>query len=136
MIKIAAVRITAGVVVICALAPAMAHHSVTAQFDVNKTVEVEGVLTKVEWINPHGYFVFDVTGADGKVTRWSIETPPPNAWRRLGVASKGYIPIGASYKLQFCPARDGSNSGLLTVMNFPDGRSINILGAQQISGGN
>jgi len=122
---------TVAMALACAALPAAAHHSVSAQFDVDKTLDMEGTLVKVDWINPHGYLHFEVKDAAGKVTTWSVETVPPAGWRRLGVASKGFLPVGTVYKFQFCPARDGSNTGLLTIMYLPDGRKLSVLGEQQ-----
>ena len=57
-------------------APLSAHHS-RAMFDVNELVSVEGVVTKVEWQNPHIWFYVDVKGDDGKVTNWGFSGGAP-----------------------------------------------------------
>ena len=63
---------------------AAAHHAFAAEFDANKPVTLVGVLTKVAWVNPHGWIYVDVTGKDAKVTNWAIEFGSPNALLRRG----------------------------------------------------
>ena len=53
--------------------PLSAHHSVAGEFDPAKPVTVTGTVSKVEWVKPHSRVHFDVKGADGKVTTWSVE---------------------------------------------------------------
>jgi hypothetical protein len=53
--------------------PVLAHHSVAGEFDPTKPVTVTGTVSKIEWVNPHSRVHFDVKGADGKVTTWSVE---------------------------------------------------------------
>src|SRR5260370_7970675 len=64
-----------------------AHHAVQAQFDVNKQESFVGVLTKVDWINPHAWFHFDVKKEDGTVEQWETESIGPIGLRRLGFSN-------------------------------------------------
>ena len=80
---IAVVSITA---LIVSLAPALiAHHSVTAEFDVNKKVTFTGAVKKVDWMNPHIYVHVEVKETDGKVTVYKVEGSAPNAMYRQGL---------------------------------------------------
>src|SRR6476469_4122499 len=65
--------------------PVAAHPSFAAEFDQNKPVTLTGKLTKMEWTNPHGWIFVDVTGPDGKVVNWAIESGSPNALIRRGL---------------------------------------------------
>lgn len=78
-----------------------AHHGFAGEYDINKAVEVTGVVSKVEWTNPHARFYVDVTDASGKVTTWNFELASLNSLRRNGwsqaslkvgdkVTAKGY----------------------------------------------
>ena len=64
--------------------PVLAHHSFSGQFDRNLTVAFEGVVTKVEWQNPHVWFYVDAVDEDGNVVHWEAETTNPNTLLRNG----------------------------------------------------
>jgi hypothetical protein len=65
-------------------APVLAHHGFDTEYDANKKVKLEGVVTQVSWTNPHMRVYIDVTGPDGKVTNWNMELTSPNTIRRQG----------------------------------------------------
>ena len=65
---------------------AFSHHSVDGRYDRQKTVTLNGVITKVDWINPHIRMYFDVTDDDGSVTTWEISGAPPTFLRRAGIS--------------------------------------------------
>jgi hypothetical protein len=69
--------LVASLLLIAAL-PILAHHSFQAEFDTTKPVTLKGVVTKVEWMNPHAWFYIDVTTADGKLDHWQCETGASN----------------------------------------------------------
>ena len=70
---------------LCSAAPTLAHHAFTTEFDSAQLVKVTGVLTKVEWQNPHTFFYIDVTDpATNKVTNWALEMGSPNGLMNQG----------------------------------------------------
>ena len=115
--------------IIASALPAAAHHAVNAQFDVTKNVLLEGVLTKVEIINPHSYIHFDVKGKGGKVTNYSIETGAPGAMKRAGLSMRDALKVGQAYKIVICPSRNGTPTGLMSGITLPDGKTFTF-GAQ------
>src|SRR3954463_13648967 len=73
--------------IVCALAsvmPAHAHHAFAAEFDAKKPVHLEGVVSKVELINPHSWIHVDVKSPDGQMTTWMVEAGSPNVLLRRG----------------------------------------------------
>lgn len=89
---------------------AHAHHSFAAQYDSNKPVKMDGVVTKVEWTNPHVYIYIDVTDATTKkVTNWAFEMGPPHMLQRAGW-KRNSLQIGEDVGVEGWLARDGSNS--------------------------
>ena len=97
-------------VLFCAATAGQAHHSFAAQYDSNKPASMAGVVTKVEWTNPHVYIYIDVTDAKTKkVTNWAFEMGPPHMLQRSGW-KKNALKIGEVLTIDGWLARDGSNS--------------------------
>ena len=72
--------------------PAIAHHGFDTEYDANKKLKLTGVVTKVEWLNPHMRVYIDVTDANGKVSNWNLELTSPNTVRRQGWGPKDLLP--------------------------------------------
>lgn len=114
---------------VCSLtvaAPLSAHHSIQAQFDINKHITISGTVARVEFINPHSYLTVNVKDADGKVTRWAFEMAAAGQLRRAGLsrADRGGLKAGDEVTVIALAARDGSNSGLLQELKMADGREF------------
>lgn len=101
-------------------APAMAHHSFAAEYDASQPITVKGVVTKVEWTNPHIYFYVDVKDAGGKVTNWAMEGYPPNTLRRTGFKRED-LKTGDEVTVTGWRSRDGSSRAASREVTFPDG---------------
>jgi DNA/RNA endonuclease YhcR with UshA esterase domain len=104
--------------------PALAHHAVQAVFDVNKPVTVSGSITKVEWINPHSYISLDSKDNKGNVQHWVFELAGPGALRQAGLSREdgGGLKPGDIVKIEGIAAKDGTTTGFLNKLYFPDGR--------------
>ena len=68
-----------------AAAPALAHHSLQSEYDINQSITLKGTVTKVDWVNPHVYVYLDVKDDKGAVTKWAVTTLPPGNLRRGGL---------------------------------------------------
>ena len=71
-------------VVLMLAMPALAHHSFSAEFDGGKLIELKGVVTRIEWTNPHVYFYLDVKDEKGNTTNWGCEAASPGSLHRQG----------------------------------------------------
>jgi hypothetical protein len=100
--------------------PLVAHHSEAAEYDSNKPVKVTGVITKVEWLNPHVWFYVDVKDEGGKVTTWGFSNAPPGALLRRGI-TKEALKVGAEVTVEGARAKDGSNNASGRRVIYADG---------------
>ncbi len=103
--------------------PLAAHHSFSAEYDTNLPVKVTGVVTKVEWLNPHIWFYVDAKGDDGKVVNWAFSGGAPGQLMRRGI-SKSVIQPGMTVVVEGYRAKDGSNNANGAKVTFPDGRQV------------
>jgi hypothetical protein len=115
-----------GILGLLALAtPILAHHSFEAEFRGDKPIELKGVISKVDWINPHIYLYLDVKDASGKVTTWAIEGGPTRHMRDAGITKDSVdAALGKNMDLWGYPAKDGKPIVFLKTMFFPDGHFI------------
>lgn len=105
------------------VAPALAHHSFTVEYDPLKIVEGTGIVSKVEWTNPHMRVYVDVTGADGKVTTWNLELGSPNSVLRRGW-TKNDIKAGEKISFKGFGGRVVHTRSVADSITLADGRSF------------
>ena len=103
--------------------PALAHHAFSAEFDQAKPVKMSGVITKLEWVNPHAWLHLDVKGEDGTTVAWRFEMGGPNALLRSGW-SKNDIKPGTPVTVSGFQARAGGPVGNAFQVRLPDGRDL------------
>jgi len=126
-------KTTYGILIVGALAlvsvGVRAHHAFATEFDVERPVELTGIVSKVEMINPHSWIHIDVTEAGGATTTWMIEGGSPNALYRQGI-TKNSVPLGAELFVFGYQARDGGMRAVGRTITFSDGRALFFSGTQ------
>jgi prepilin-type processing-associated H-X9-DG protein len=101
---------------------ALAHHSVAGEFDVRKIVHLNGVVSDIEWANPHIYVHLDVKDAAGTVTTWRLESVPVGMMRKAGLSKVLLLGNGQGAQVEAYLARDGTpHLGYLVNIAYADG---------------
>jgi hypothetical protein len=109
-------------------APALAHHSFAAEFDMEQPIKLRGTVTEVEFMNPHSWIHIDVRQDDGTVEKWAIEGGTPNTLFRMGVNQNSLKP-GTEIVVDGYRSRDGENRANGRDITLPDGRKLFLGGS-------
>ena len=118
----------AGLGLLLAAVPVLAHHSFAAEFDAKKPVKLSGTVTKMEWINPHAWIYIDVKNTDGTVTNWMVEAGAPNALLRRGWTKNSLLP-GTEIVIEGYQAKDVANRANGRDITYKDGKKL-FVGSQ------
>ena len=119
------VRAAIGLMIMAAFCElSFAHHSLSAEFDLQKTVMLSGVITRVEWSNPHAWFFVDVIDArTNRRNSWGLELPSPEVLARLGW-NRGLFKSGTTVSVAAYPSRDGSRKGCAQDVTSTEGTKL------------
>ena len=114
--------------VLIAAVPMTGHHSFSAEYDAAALVTLKGVVSKVEWANPHVHIYVDVKDQSGKVATWNMEGAPPNALVRKGVTAN-IVNVGDTITISGFRARDSSTRASRCEVTTADGKKYDFGGA-------
>ena len=104
--------------------PVAAHHSFGVYFDADKPVKLSGVVTRVDWRNPHTHLYLDVKDDSGKVVNWTVEGYPPNVLARTGWKKDVTVKAGDTISVFGWRARDGSPMAHVREATLADGKRL------------
>ena len=121
--------VVAGLGFVLAAVPALAHHAVAAQYDMDKPIELTGTLKKMEFINPHSMLHLDVANADGTKTTWVFQTTAVAALRQRGLArtGPGSLEPGATYTVKGFAAQERQPDGVHADPGVPRSARTGLL---------
>jgi hypothetical protein len=122
---------TLGCVVMCgclmASASLQAHHSLAGVYDMKGEKEVQGTLTIIKFVNPHGSMHLAVKNADGTTTEWVFTTGSATTLAGRGIGKNSdVLRTGDVITAKFIPTRNGSPLGFLKSITKADGTVISI----------
>jgi hypothetical protein len=120
-----AAAVALGVGLAVCVEPMLAHHSIAAEYNLSKTITIQGTVTKVEWMNPHARVFLSVTEADGSLVDWEIEMVSPNVLMKSGW-TRGTIKPGDQISVDALEAKDGTKLGYARAVTWPDGRILSV----------
>jgi hypothetical protein len=118
-----AMYVVGGLLALAAV-PLAAHHSFGAEYDESKPVTLTGVLTRIEYTNPHSHFYLDVKNASGTVENWKFEGYPPGVLYRTGWKRDVTMKVGDTITVFAWRARDGTNWAHSREITFQDGKKL------------
>ena len=120
---IALSMVAAALAFIGTIRSAHAHHSFAAVFDADAPIESTGIVTDVEWMNPHVWIYVDVIDSEGATENWAFELGSTTGLRRNGW-SRDTVQAGHEIKISGYQARDGSQRANVRAITLADGSEI------------
>jgi len=101
--------------------PLLAHHSFGAEYDANTPITLTGVVTKIEWTNPHSHLYLDVRDDKGSLVNWKFEGYGPGVLFRNDWKKDVTVKAGDTITVFGWRARDGGNWAHSREITLPDG---------------
>ena len=123
MRRVALVFLLAGLGLSALAWPLFGHHAFAGQYDKDNPIQLTGIVTKIEWMNPHARFYLDVKDQSGNVTNWNIELGPPLVLRRAGWKQDS-LKVGDQVTVAGYRAKDGSKMANGSKVTLADGRQV------------
>ena len=105
------------------IASSTAHHGITAQFDTSTTFDISGVVTELEFVNPHAYVYFDATSPEGDMVPWRCELRAATVLRRSGWSEDMFSP-GTEIDVLGSPDRRDPQTCYLVNVTFANGVTV------------
>ncbi len=116
-------RVSIAGLLLCFAVPVEAHHSFVAQYDADQPITLSGIVTKIEWMNPHTRFYIDVEDEGGNVVNWNLELASPNVLTRRGW-TRNSLQVGDVVTVDASRAKDGSDMANAMAVILADGRRV------------
>lgn len=123
-----------GTLIAVTVAPVNAHHSFAAEFDASKPITLTGVVTQIDWANPHVWFYINVKGEDAKAVRWACEMGAPHQLQGRGWL-RDSMKIGDEVTVNGSLARDGTNRANARTVTTADGKTLGAASSGERTGG-
>jgi hypothetical protein len=121
--RVSCLGVVAGAALVAVSAPTFAHHSFAAEFDINRPIQFDGVVTKMEFSNPHSWLHIEVTTDTGEKQEWAVEGGAPNALMRNGWNRNSVLP-GTKVHVEGFQAKDRSFRASGREITLPDGHAL------------
>jgi hypothetical protein len=113
----------AGIGVVVGATSVVAHHSFAAEYDAARPVVLKGIVTRMEWVNPHAHCYIDVKAESGRVTNWNVEMASPKVLAQNGWKLSS-IKVGDDVTVEGAMSKDGSTRANARIVTLADGRRV------------
>lgn len=113
----------ASAVILSTALPAVAHHAFAAEFDAGKPVTLKGVVTRLQWTNPHSWLYIDVKAPDGTTTAWAVEFGAPYSLMQKGLRKTDF-PVGVEVEVKGFLAKSGKPVANASGVTLANGRGF------------
>jgi hypothetical protein len=113
----------AGLCLAASLTPLMAHHSTSSTYDKTRVITIRGIVTGIDWRNPHVRIHLDVIDADNRIVNWDVETLGTRELNHIGL-DNGFLKPSDQVSIDVFLARDGTPRAVVRALTLPDGRTM------------